>query len=291
MADLSSYTAVFVRQAGNDATADGSIGLPYATAQAAFAATYALLDGATNYVLDFDSGSFGGVNLTAASAAEWPQAIAVRGVSSAASLLEGISAAGTVSSGVPTAGKPVTVVSNQTINLGAINSSGGNADAGVDGGNGGNVILTDCICDAIASNGGAGGQDYSTVGNGGDGGLIMLTNTRSGAISAKGGVSAATGGNGGDVFLTDSVADGTIDNYGGSGATIGGDGGDCAIQNSRCGNIDSGGGVLDANPPGVIGTATFSGYSILPNIIRATVYASNLKQGRGVNGSAMLGIV
>jgi hypothetical protein len=291
MADLSSHTAVYVRQSGNDATADGSLNAPYATAQAAFEAAYGLPSG-TNYVLDFDAGSFGGVNLGVAGASSWPQNIAVRGAGPTASFLEGISASGNVSNGSPNPGKSITVVSDKTINIGNLQSSGvGVAATATDGSNGGTVILTDCICGVIVAVGGAGGEDYGGAGNGGNGGQVTLTNTESGAISVYGGVSAASGGDGGDVFLTDSVVDGEIQNYGGSAASFGGNGGDCSVYNSRCGNIDSRGATLNGSPRGETGVATFSGYSILPNIVYASVYAATLKQGKGVNGSAILGIV
>lgn len=294
MADLSSYTPVFVRSAGNDSTGNGTSGAPYATAQAAFAATYAALDGTTNYVLDFDAGSFGGVNLGTTAAVEWPAAIAVRGLGVLNSFLGGITAFGS-NSASPTAGKSVTIVSDGTINLGTINATGGKDTTlnGVAGQSGGVISLTDSVADLIITNGGDGSEGYGASGAGGFGGGVSLTNSVTGNISSFGGAGVEFGGSGGGLVLVNSIV-GTIDNYGTQGGTQGGHGGNATITNSRCGNIDSRGGRVTQGRDGVAGATgvvTFSGYSILPDTIYATVRTTNLKQGKGVNGSAILGIV
>jgi hypothetical protein len=293
MANLSSYTAVYVRSNGNDLTGNGSSGAPFATAQAAFNSAYARLNGLNSFVLDFGAGSFSGVNLATAGAANWPVSIAVRGVGSTTSYLGGITASGTNGPN-PTTGKNVTVISDNTINLGGISTAGGAliSGSGGNGANGGNVTLTDCVVGNINAAGSAALDGYSNGGFiGGSGGNVALTNCVAGSISNFGATaSSGVGGNGGDVTLVKSTV-GIIENYGGNAQTIGGNGGVSTISNSYPGNIDSRGGYNDTRPNGESGTAVFSGYSSVPDYVYAYVVATELKQGKGVNGSAILGIV
>lgn len=254
MADLSGYTPIYVRTNGNNTTGDGSLGAPYLTAQKAWDVAIATPSG--NYVLDFGSGNFGGVTLSA----NWPARIAVRGVNSTASLLGGIIANGaaqvateasydpetneeipSVETTPPTNGFNIALVSDQTINLGSISSNGADKfflppdDPDYNNGatkakNGGNITLTDCVCGSISSVGGAGVRNFvysnnSVPGNnvnirGGDGGDINLNNTLCSGITCDGGRS-----------------DNLVNSMEGHGSGVGGD---VFLTNSACsGNIST----------------------------------------------------
>jgi len=180
MADLSSYTPIYIRSNGNDSTGDGSSGNPYLTAQKGFEIAYA---GAGNKVLDFGVGSFGGVNLATASAYEWPSRIAVRGAEATTSFVGGINGDGSptdVVDGSPVMGGPgsnISIISNKTINIGNIQTNGGGTYCaeGSDPG-AGNVTLIDCIVNTITSRGSDGCADWPPTG-GSTGGNINLTNS------------------------------------------------------------------------------------------------------------------
>lgn len=281
MADLSSYTPIYVRTTGDDDTGDGSSGSPYATAQKAF--DEALAAGSGDYVLDLGVGSFGGVTLTA----DWPSRIAVRGAGATDSFLGGINGNGAAGvfdwdNNVPisasTAGFNVTLVSDNTVNLGDISCNGGQGGGGPGVGNGaagGVVTLTDCTCLDIGVGGGGGNADGTASGGGG----VVLENSTCANINASGGVASSTnpaaggsapGGSvtltgstcasincaggyhssgdspsssGGNVSLTDSTCTGNISNSGGVvGSTSAGSGGSTTLDNSTCGNITGVGG-------------------------------------------------
>lgn len=210
MADLSSHSPIYVRSNGSDSTGDGSSGSPYLTAQKAFEIAYT---GTGNKVLDFGSGDFGGVNLTTANASNWPSRIAVRGTGATQSFVGGV-----VGNGVDavfdfdngqlisaaTNGKNITIIGNNTINIGNVISNGGNGvgyygSEGV-GGIGGTITLTDVVVNNIQSNGGFGT-------NGSPGGLVNLTNSVAANIDANGGnTNEGSAGGGGTVNLTQSSA-------------------------------------------------------------------------------------
>ena len=177
MADLSSYTPIYIRSNGNNSTGDGSSGNPYLTAQKGFEIAYA---GAGNKVLDFGVGSFGGINLATASAYEWPSRIAVRGAGATTSFVGGINGNGSPTDFVdnmPVLGGPgsnISIISNKTINIGNIQTNGGGTYCGENGDPGaGNVTLIDCIVNTITSRGSDGCID--TYGS--TGGNINLNNS------------------------------------------------------------------------------------------------------------------
>ena len=74
MADLSTYTPIYIRTDGDDTTGDGSLGAPFATAQKGFETAYL---GTGDFVLDLGEGVEKYVNLFAVSYI-WPDTIAVR---------------------------------------------------------------------------------------------------------------------------------------------------------------------------------------------------------------------
>jgi hypothetical protein len=337
MADLSGYTAVYIRTTGNDTTGNGSSGSPYATAQKGFDIAVATASG--NYVLDFGVGSFGGVTLTQ----DWPVRIAVRGVGATQSFLGGITSQGVDSVydydnyaevSQATAGSSIAIVSDQSIDIGGISLVGGAYTGNgpyQSGGSGGAITLTDCVVSSLASVGGSaagenstgggggaitvtgcttgsvstgGGEATSSVGQGGGGGAITVTGCTTGSVSSNGANGSTYGGGGGAISITLSTV-GAISSNGGSytntyHGAFGGSGGNVVVTDSNCGNVSTTGALVNPSDwPSVSnggngsgGTATFAGYSTLPNsITAASVVTTNLKKGRGVNGSSILGLI
>jgi len=318
MADLSSYTPIYIRANGNDSTGDGSINAPFLTAQIAFERAYDISQYAGSnelLVLDFGIGNFGGVNLVTANASEWPNNIAVRGISSEESFLGGVNGNGI--EGVfdyetytyivePTPGSHISITSNSTINLGNITANGGNSGGGYAGGmNGGNIELTDIVVNNINSN----GSDTVGGNNSGAGGTILLMRSiTEGEIISNGGYSSgSTAGQGGSITIIDSTTR-TISANGGSG-DYGGNGGSIIITNSRSGNITASAGYGSYGYPGysngsngsiivnngatgniIAGTVTFIGYVPIPNSIAAHIDATQLIRSTCVN-SSLLGVV
>ena len=188
-------TILYVRSTGSDSNS-GISTAPLLTAQHAF---YVANGGTGDFILDFGSGNFGGVNLSGNQApfslpgpqTDWPSRISVRGTGKTTSFLGGIYGSGNAAgdwfnpnwtyynedgsvdyshSGETenydaTNGSNVTIVSDNSINLGDITVDGGGADNA-----GGDVTLTNCVA-----------GDISTI-NGG-GGLITLVNCTVGTIS------------------------------------------------------------------------------------------------------------
>lgn len=364
MADLSSYTPIYIRADGDDTTGDGSAGAPYATAQKGFDVAIATASG--NYVLDFGAGSFGGVVLSQ----DWPSRIAVRGVGADQSFLGGVYANG-VDANIDLAvtasdAHNISIVGNGQINIGNVEAVGGGSNysygtiqgAGfpIQGrtGNGGAVTLQDVKAGHIYSMSGLQYFDYydyvalggvvtlsgviagdidassrsytfapspanggnvtitnSSVGNitsngaydgllSGSGGAISVISSTCGVITANGGTGEQVTGGGGNVFLSGSTSGNIIAN-GGNGVamgysyTPGAIGGNVQLSNSASGNISALGGA-NLGYDGQMGRAdggiaTFTGYSTLPNsVIANTIVTTNLRKGRGVNGSSILGI-
>jgi hypothetical protein len=298
MADLSNYTPIYIRTTGNDTTGDGSSGSPYATAQKAYDIANVLVATTSgNYVLDFGVGSFGGVTL----AQDWPSRIAVRGAGDTQSFLGGITGNGAdvvidfetwdVVSPV-TNGFNISLVSDLSVNVGVVSASGGDG-SGTYAADGGAVTLTDSISGNITSSGSSSG------GLGGPGGAVTLTNSTSGNITnttdglEQGGVVTLTNSTSGTitssaaVTLTNSTS-GTIT----SSAAV-------TLTNSTSGTITSNGGAVtladstsgNVSTPGS-GEVTLSGSTSIPNfIVAGSVDTTNLRKGRGVNGSNILGLI
>jgi hypothetical protein len=311
MADLSSYTPIYIRANGNDSTGDGSINAPFLTAQIAFEIAYDMSQyagGNELLVLDFGIGNFGGVNLVTANASEWPNNIAVRGISSEQSFLGGVNGNGIdgiynyetfTFIVVPTPGSHISITSNRTINLGNITANGGNSDGGfIEGLNGGNIELIDIVVNNINSNGG----DTVGSGNSGAGGTILLVRSIiEGEIISNGG-SANGAQQGGSITIIDSTTR-TISANGGNG-DYGGNGGSIIITNSRSGNITASAGyggygngsngsiIINNGATGniIAGTVTFIGYVPIPNSIAAHIDATQLIRSTCVN-STLLGVV
>lgn len=230
-----------------------------------------------------------------------------------------------------TAGKTVTIISDLSVSLGNISTAGGSADSlfSYSGENGGNISLTDCVCGDLNSSGGD-ATGPSVAGTAGQGGSITLTNCRvtsnvtSSGGSAIDGTGIDAGRSAGALSITDSSITGNVSANGGDGygaganititrsscGTVSANGGAAAnttggndkaganagnisITDSICGNISATAGVGAPNyPNGNPGSVTLSGISTLPNIINAGyVNTTNLRKGRGVNGSSILAIV
>lgn len=326
MADLSGYTPIYIRTTGNDTTGDGSSGTPYATAQKGFDIAAATESG--NYVLDFGAGSFGGVILDQ----DWPSRIAVRGVSATESLLGGIETdrvdmiydyENYFPIVEPSTGRSIALVSNETVNVGDITTTGGNGvtDAPSAGGNGGTVSLEDCVCGDINSRGGFG--TFST----GSAGAVTLAGCVAGDVLATGGNGPESGprqgGNGGATSLTDtvclSITTTAATGYGSAFPVSG----SVTLLRSSSGQINALGAdtppdafepsvagpsvqLTDSNATGINvsggldyygtratgGTITLSGSGTIPATLTgpSSVDSSGLRQGRGVNGSSILGL-
>lgn len=184
MADLSTYTPIYIRTTGNDATGNGSLAAPFATAQKGFQTAY-LATG--NRVLDLGTGSFGGVDLNVAfvptqfqvgedhneqpifetqilKPTEWPVRIAVQGVSASASNLGGIDGRGGYI--------PISVIGNKTANLGDVTSNGATWNSLFLGFAG--VSLVDCVAGNIKANG-----NFSASGN------ISITDSHVGELDVR----------------------------------------------------------------------------------------------------------
>lgn len=211
MANLSSYTPIYIRTTGDDNTGDGSLESPYATAQKGFDIAIATPSG--NYVLDFGSGSFGVVTLTQ----NWPSRIAVRGAGATVSdfsiVANGADAIYPEGSYDPSVeaqpGFEVSIISDQTVGLSGVTSRGGSAWNHGNAAGGGNITLTDCaLVGDNAFFSANGGDNIYFQGDGGNGGWVTLSGCRyfgsSQTFSANGGYSNNQWhGGGGTVSLTD----------------------------------------------------------------------------------------
>ncbi len=237
MADLSTYSPIYIRTSGDDTTGDGSLAAPFATAQKGFETAYL---GTGNKVLDLGEGTFGGVNLNVAfvptqvvigydenggdimgagdpaKPTEWPSRIAVRGVSVSLSNLGGIEI-GDDGEDAGNARHSINITGNSSVNLGLIRPrSRGPYVVGGETyedyvGTGGTVTLTDIHAGDILLRGigetGAGGSvtlNNCIVGNinvdcayHGPAGSVTVNNSTTGHIYADGGQA----GNGGAVYL------------------------------------------------------------------------------------------
>jgi hypothetical protein len=261
-----SPTTIYVADGGSDNN-DGTEAHPLANPQRAFEMAYYWAEESAR-TIHIDSGSFGAVNLNIAYADNWPVTIQIKGVSSATSSIGGIIAVGNdmvfdyganavVSN--PTDGKNVTVISDNTVNLGNIITTGGNSGVNgvgvadiISGGNSGNIVLTNCTAGVLVTDGG--GQFYSST-NGGVGstGSVTITNSTVSdiyAVSATlaGNELSGSSGNAGVISLTDSTAGGIYASASSFNFTYGDPaaipGGVITLDNSTAGNIVVNGGDI-----------------------------------------------
>jgi hypothetical protein len=203
-------STIYVRTTGSDATGNATEASPLATAQYAFNAAASV---SGDIVIDFGVGNFGGVTLTQ----DWPSRISVRGAGVAQSFIGGINGNGAdgwydwnaYTNYAPTGGRSISVVSDNSVQLGSVSANGGNASGSAD--------------------------DPST-----SGGSITLTDASSTSLSVAGG-------------------------------------------NGYSWNLYS-------FYPGAAGTITLAGGSTVPDTLNGNVVTTNLRKGRGVNGSNILGI-
>lgn len=272
-------TIIYIRTNGDNDTGDGSEALPYLTAQKAFDVAVV---GSGPHLLNFGIGNFGGVTLTQ----DWPSRIAVVGVNATQSFLGGINGNGTdavtdfdtYTIVLPaTNGKNISIVGNNSINLGTITTNGAyGGDTNYDfinGSNGGNVYLTNIYASNITATGGTGGN--LNGGNGGNGGNITLNGCSVNELTANGGLVSyvGNGGRGGDVELTDSSCGNiNINGSDGDASGVGGSGGNVLLTNSIAGNINS---IFGINYfPGVVnGNITLSSSTV--KIINAGTVVDN----------------
>jgi hypothetical protein len=252
---FSSHTPIFVRLSGSDDQGDGTAAAPFATPQKAFELAYSSVG---DFVLDIGEGDYQGVNLGIAAANEWPKRIAIRGAGAGAGVtkLGGIHAVGEHakrSDKIPTSGRNITIISNNSIQLGPIDARGGKAccNKNEPSATPGTVELLGVVAGTINVEGGRGPINgsltpsdggtitavYSSLGdllaNGvndnGDGiisngGIINLISSQANIISANGGskLSEGCGAHGGRVYLKNSSIKGA-NLSGGSGQDGNGD--------------------------------------------------------------------
>ena len=220
--DWTGYTPIYVRTTGNDSNNGSSVLLAVATVQRAYDLAY--ING-SNKVLDIGPGTFSGV---VCNGFGWGSFIGVRGAGYSSSLFGGINGEFPFSDGLS-----ISVISDLTVNLGTIISSGaGSTVFGTSGSNGGTIQITNAVIDNCISSGGAGIEDIgsASTSDGGSGGSITLLGTHcSGSITANGGngdYHSSNGGNGGVIVLHDSISSiitasgGLYIQYGTSGGTI-----------------------------------------------------------------------
>jgi hypothetical protein len=257
---------IYVADGGDDNN-DGTEAHPLANPQRAFEMAY-YWSAESNRTIYIGEGAFAGVNLNNAYADNWPSRIQVKGINSTSSSIGGIIAVGNdmvfdygtnavVSN--PTAGKNVTIISDNTVNLGNIITTGGNSGVSgggvaglISGGNSGNIVLNNCKAGLLVTDGG--GQFYnSTNGGVGSTGSVIITNSTVSDIYAVSATLAGnqlygSSGNAGVISLTDSTA-GNISasassfnfTYGDPAATPGGV---ITLDNSTAGNIVVNGGDI-----------------------------------------------
>jgi len=196
-----------------------------------------------------------------------------------------ISATGTTSDADGGTGGDVTVTASTSGNIDVSGGYGYNL-----AGNGGTVTLNQAQAGDIVSNG---GQGYE---NPGDGGPVTVSNKSvCGSIDSNGGYGDYIGsGSGGDVVVNNSTV-GNISSVGSSGGNNGGPGGTVAVADGVCGSIicrETYGGV-DPDAGAIhTGVVTLSGYTTIPNsiVVGDELITTNLKKGRGINGSSILGV-
>lgn len=317
MADLSSYSPIYIRVNGNDSTGDGSINAPFLTAQKAFEMAYDISQyGGSNelLVLDFGIGNFGGVNLATANATEWPNNIAVRGVNLNQSFLGEINGNGNdgiidyetyTDIVVPSNGKDIYIISNNSISINTINSNGGNGISvsfGIST-RGGNLIIKDIQVHTINCFSGSVTIHNSNIqiitcdgtyiiggnGTGTSGGNINIYNSNITTINNNGNIFDDYGQPGGINNIVNSKVQ-TINSAGGVSAYGIGSGGTVTIDNSFCRYITVGS-VMDNTTVSQDGSVIIIGYCVLPDsITRANIEASRLIRNYTIN-SSLLGVI
>lgn len=231
----------------------------------------------------------------------------------------------------PTAGSNVTIVSDLTVNLGIVDCRGGNTGTGYENAtNGGNINLTDCVLTEANSSGGvadsypdaSGGNagsitalrcepavstialnaegGYADQNTAGAGGTVTATDCVGVSVNAKGGIantfysygSYVPAGLGGGAVTLVRCSVGNVFTDAGEGYEVYGNGGSINLTDCRIsGYITHSGGfnsyISLYSFPGIV---TFVGDTWpIPNT--GIITTTNLKQGRGINGSSILGII
>lgn len=284
--DLSLYTPIYVRLTGDNANDGLTPSTPKRTVQDAFDAALA---GEGDFVLDVGSGNFSGVILrTDTGAVDWPERIAVRGAGQTISFFGGIDANGNPAFDDPApVGRTVNLKSDLSINFGNITSNA--STYSIDGYDGGNISLYDCIAGNVSANG-------SEIGSAaGNGGTILISGSFVGNVQSLGawGGFGYSGGNGGKITLISSSG-GNVSSYAGPGDDgdygLGGRGGDINIIYSIAGNINSMGGrgghlfdVLNPNGGGDGGNVLID-HSTVGNITTEGGDGRQFHGGDGGNG-------
>lgn len=222
MQSFSNHTSLLVRTNGSDTKGDGSANAPFATPQRAFEVAY---KSEGDFVIEIGEGTFQGVDLEVAGASEWPRRIAVRGAGSGLSKLGGINARGKDTNRADekaTSGKNVTVISNNSVNIGNIDARGGTSCCGSLGAAGipGLIDLSGVVAGNVNIEGSRGTPQGGPASS--DGGTLIALNSSIADILANGVTDNGDGivSNGGIVNLTSSAV-GNVYANGGSKLSIG----------------------------------------------------------------------
>lgn len=246
--------------------------------------------GSGNYVVDVGSGNFDGFSLNGNfNSPSWPSRIAIRGAGASFTVVGSISGDAINHTYDPNDISSCTVIygteacsleinSNKTITLGNLSSNGmGSTEnnncttpgSSPDTGNGGSISLSGIICGNITSNGGilaaSSNGDYRPQGNGG---TITLIDVSCSGVNSN-------GSNGGYISLTDCAVSSTISASGLLSY-------DTVAQSSN---------TFPAISGGLNGDIVFAGSTNIPNtIIGNVITTTNLRKGKGINGSSILGL-
>jgi hypothetical protein len=237
-------TTLYIRTTGNDNNS-GTSGSPFRSAQKGFEVAY---NGTGDYILDFGTGSFGGITLSYVpyQTLNWPSRISVKGAGSSSSFLGGINGNGIDSNSYyvynpgiggyesedwpATNGANINITSDGTINLGDITTLGG-VQGGYEGNapycaDAGNITLNNCIAGNISA---YGHDDGSSSCDPGTPGSVTLTNystvssvnVHGGNDNNSGSLGFGGGSSGGNITLTNhSTVTGSINISAGQGYSI-----------------------------------------------------------------------
>ena len=187
---ISTPRVYYVETSGNDTTGDGTMALPYLTAQKAFDIAYAAT-GEQAIKLGVTNANFGAVTLTAGQT--WPSRIR----------LHGVSASGSVISLVTGPGVALNINGNGSVTILETINDGSSGGEGASGGDSAQVRYTALTSGPISATGGQGGMGTfggddpgGNGGNGGNGGAIILSNVEIIGSSLLN-VASGSGGSGG----------------------------------------------------------------------------------------------
>ena len=284
-------STIYVRTSGND-TNEGTESSPLASAQVAFEMA---VGSSGNKMIDIGSGTFDGIILNQdwPSRIEIRGVNSTDSLlgginGNGADVLVDMDTQEIIAN--PTDGYDINIISNKTINLGDISSIGGQNQPPISpaqySGQGGSITLSDVECGSVASNGGG-----SYLGTTKDGGSIIISNSIVGSISSTGGTgeigTVLPAGNGGSITLNNSFCYNIISSGGNNDVlettASGGNAGNITITNNSVVN-----GYINANGGNSTGDS-MGGDSSTITITNSTTLDITAIGGTGVGVNFILG--